>query len=156
SQRAFEANRRRPWKQVVSYALNSLDSLAVKVSAFTDKQLAAKNVYDDCPEAPLWGEVRANGFICPLQELEKYYQRKGETNRAKEAREMLNKVVSEPTKVVVDLISPQALRTQQQASPQPLVIDVRGPKEYEAGHVQGAVNIPLSNLNKKLKQIQQD
>jgi phage shock protein E len=35
----------------------------------------------------------------------------------------------------------------------PFVIDVRGPSEYAAGHVQGAVNIPLGQLPKKLKQV---
>jgi rhodanese-related sulfurtransferase len=31
-----------------------------------------------------------------------------------------------------------------------LVIDVRTPKEYAAGHAQGAINIPLENLSQKI------
>jgi rhodanese-related sulfurtransferase len=35
----------------------------------------------------------------------------------------------------------------------PLIIDVRGAGEYADGHVQGAVNIPLGQLPKKLASI---
>jgi rhodanese-related sulfurtransferase len=35
-----------------------------------------------------------------------------------------------------------------------LVIDVREPKEFEAGHVPGAVNIPLEALAKKIGEMQ--
>ena len=52
-----------------------------------------------------------------------------------------------------DLISPTALRAQQSAAEAPTIIDVRGPSEFAAGHVLGAVNIPLSQLAKKLKRI---
>ncbi|HLX39202.1 MAG TPA: rhodanese-like domain-containing protein, partial [Ktedonobacteraceae bacterium] len=49
------------------------------------------------------------------------------------------------------LISPQILHEQRNTTP--IIIDVRGPKEYETGHVAGAVNIPLSQLPRKLGKI---
>jgi rhodanese-related sulfurtransferase len=55
-----------------------------------------------------------------------------------------------------DLIDPRELyerSTSDAGVSQPLVIDVRGPGEYSAGHVQGALNIPLGQLAKNLKQI---
>ena len=57
---------------------------------------------------------------------------------------------------VSDLISPQELHVLRNAAPLPLVIDVRGSSEYVAGHVQGAINIPLGQLSRKLKQIPRD
>lgn len=37
-----------------------------------------------------------------------------------------------------------------------MVIDVRPPSEYEAGHIEGAVNIPLDSLSKRLDQLPRD
>jgi rhodanese-related sulfurtransferase/biotin operon repressor len=37
-----------------------------------------------------------------------------------------------------------------------VVIDVRPPAEYKAGHIPGAVNIPLDSLPQKLKELPQD
>ena len=34
-----------------------------------------------------------------------------------------------------------------------LLVDVREPHEYKAGHIPTAINIPLSQLNKRLKEI---
>jgi len=58
-----------------------------------------------------------------------------------------------------NLINPRVLYEQCASggeSNRPLVIDVRGPGEYAAGHVQGAVNLPLGQLPKKLKQVPRD
>jgi rhodanese-related sulfurtransferase len=57
---------------------------------------------------------------------------------------------------VSDLISPQDLHEIIRGAASPLVIDVRGPTEYAVGHVAGAVNIPLGNLESQLSQIPQD
>ena len=51
------------------------------------------------------------------------------------------------------LISPQALRDALESGEKLLVIDVRGAGEYAGGHVQGAVNISLGQLAKKLASI---
>lgn len=37
-----------------------------------------------------------------------------------------------------------------------MVIDVRPPSEYEAGHIEGAVSVPLDVLPERLKQLPQD
>ena len=55
-----------------------------------------------------------------------------------------------------NLIAPHELYEQVRGDAKPLVIDVRGPKEYEEGHVQGAINIPLGQLPKKLAKIAHD
>ena len=56
-----------------------------------------------------------------------------------------------------DLISPLELRQRQNATGHaPTIIDVRGPSEFASGHVLGALNIPLSQLAKKLKRIPSD
>jgi rhodanese-related sulfurtransferase len=57
---------------------------------------------------------------------------------------------------VSSLVSPRELYAGSSAEQPPVVIDVRGPGEYAAGHVQGAVNIPLGQLSRKLKQIPRD
>jgi rhodanese-related sulfurtransferase len=51
------------------------------------------------------------------------------------------------------LISAQELRASFGGGERPLIIDVRGAGEYAGGHVQGAVNIPLGQLSKKLANI---
>ena len=43
-------------------------------------------------------------------------------------------------------IDPKELRERRGSAEEPLIIDVRGPEEYEAGHVSGAVNIPVGEL----------
>lgn len=155
-QKAFAVYQHRPWQEVVGYAEHSLDSLIAEVERFTDAQLNTYNTYGDDNGGPLWGEIRANGFISPLQVLEKFYTRKGDQVRAAAINAMLLQVVDEPVKIVVDLINPQMLRKQQEAGGGPLVIDVRSPKEYAAGHIQGAVNIPAGELSKKLAHIPQN
>ena len=47
-------------------------------------------------------------------------------------------------------ISPSELHAQQQKGTAPLIIDVRTAEEYSAGHVPGAVNIPHTDLAKRL------
>jgi rhodanese-related sulfurtransferase len=37
-----------------------------------------------------------------------------------------------------------------------LIVDVRDPKEFEAGHIAGSANIPVEDLEKKLKELPQD
>jgi phage shock protein E len=58
--------------------------------------------------------------------------------------------------LVNSLIDPQELYASIGAPQHPLVIDVRGSGEYATGHIQGAVNIPLGQLSKKLKQISRE
>ncbi len=57
---------------------------------------------------------------------------------------------------VSSLIDPRELYASRDAGQLSTIIDVRGPGEYAAGHVQGAVNIPMGQLPRKLKQIPRD
>jgi rhodanese-related sulfurtransferase len=57
---------------------------------------------------------------------------------------------------VSSLISPEELNAQTSEGTTPFVIDVRGSGEYASGHVQGAVNIPLDQLARRLADIPQD
>ena len=36
------------------------------------------------------------------------------------------------------------------------IVDVRQPSEYYAGHIKGAVNVPLNNISKMAKEIKKD
>jgi rhodanese-related sulfurtransferase len=39
---------------------------------------------------------------------------------------------------------------------EPYLLDVRRPDEYEAGHIEGAVNIPLAELDGRIAELPQD
>src|SRR5262249_40391387 len=69
---ALEASYAQSWEQATSDADRALTELMATVGQSTDAQLEANNCYGEGPGGPLWGEVRANGFVWPLQELEKY------------------------------------------------------------------------------------
>jgi rhodanese-related sulfurtransferase len=55
-----------------------------------------------------------------------------------------------------ELIAPQELQAQQSTAQPPMVIDVRGPEEYAAGHVAGAINIPADQVPGRLAEIPRD
>ena len=55
-----------------------------------------------------------------------------------------------------ELVSPQEAYTGLNATLPPVIIDVRGPSEFAAGHVQGARNISFGQLARKLAQIPRD
>ncbi len=40
--------------------------------------------------------------------------------------------------------------------PEPLLLDVRQPEEYREGHILGAKLIPLSELNRRMKELPKD
>ncbi|HVC34495.1 MAG TPA: rhodanese-like domain-containing protein [Chloroflexota bacterium] len=55
-----------------------------------------------------------------------------------------------------DYVDPRTLREQQESGNAPTIVDVRGPEEYAAGHVPGAVNIPEDQLPSHLAEIPRD
>lgn len=57
---------------------------------------------------------------------------------------------------ISDLIAPRELYANRDGEQSPMIIDVRGPSEYAAGHIKGALNIPMGQLSRKLKQIPRD
>jgi rhodanese-related sulfurtransferase len=159
NQKTFEINYNRSWQEILAYLDDSLKNLIAKVGEFSEGELSVNNVYGDISDenqgGPLWGEIKANGFIYPLQELEKFYTQKGETAQAIVVNKLLRDVIGESQKIIVDLINAQALRKQQLADNPPLLIDVRDTKEYAVAHIQGAINIPFAKLQQRLADISQ-
>lgn len=60
-----------------------------------------------------------------------------------------------PTKGLKTLNAASFKQELEQAKPS-LLIDVREPGEFKGGHIQGAKNIPLSELNRRLDEIPKD
>jgi phage shock protein E len=61
--------------------------------------------------------------------------------------------VEAPVTVSVgDEAAPQAVSTPP-AAPQPLILDVRTPEEYAAGHVAGTMHIPLDQLEQRWREL---
>ena len=134
------------WDAVARQTRDDLAALVAAVEHSSEAFLRTPNYYGDYPPGPIEGEILANGFTWALQEIEKYYQRRGETERARDIHARLVAVNGEePEMIVCDLMTAEQIHA---AAQPPLVIDVRGPKEYAAGHLPGARNLPLSKLNK--------
>jgi rhodanese-related sulfurtransferase len=134
------------WDTVARQTRDDLAALVAAVEHSSEAFLRTPNYYGDYPPGPIEGEILANGFTWALQEIEKYYQRRGETGRARDIHARLVTVNGEePEMIVCDLMTAEQIHD---AAQPPLVIDVRGPKEFAAGHLPGARNLPLSKLNK--------
>ncbi len=54
------------------------------------------------------------------------------------------------------LITPQELMKKMQSNNDIIVIDVRSDSDYEKGHIEGAINIPLAKLREKAKSLDKD
>ncbi len=133
------------WDEVAQATRTDLEALTTAVERSSEAFLRTPNYYGDYPPGPIEGEILANGFTWALQEIEKYYQRRGEMARAADIHARLASVHGEPYTVTCDLMTPEQI---QSASPQPLIIDVRSAKEYAAGHLPSARNLPLDKLKK--------
>jgi len=53
----------------------------------------------------------------------------------------------------VPSISDQELLARMEASDAPLVLDVRSPKEFAAGHIPGAVNLPYDQVEERIDEL---
>jgi rhodanese-related sulfurtransferase len=53
----------------------------------------------------------------------------------------------------VPILSPAELNAKVQAGAAPVVIDVRTPEEYVAGHVPGALNIPVEEVGSRISEV---
>ena len=51
-------------------------------------------------------------------------------------------------------IEPAELASRIEAGDAPLVLDVRTPEEFEAGHIPGAVNVPIAELEARLAELE--
>lgn len=58
-----------------------------------------------------------------------------------------------PQSGAVASISNQALADEIKSGKPPLILDVRTPEEYQAGHIPGAVNIPHDQLASRLSEL---
>ena len=154
--RVFEENKSRAWSAVVQDVNRAWQSLTATVEQATEALLNTENVYSDGAAGPLSGEIRANGFIWPLQEIEKLYLRDHNTPRANSIHTLLNQVAPDPEHINSPLIELSALRTQQSAAVPTLIIDMRGAKEFAEGHIPGAMNIPLSDLTSRIHELPSD
>ncbi len=56
----------------------------------------------------------------------------------------------------VPQLDPQSAKTKLDASPQPFLLDVREPDEYQIGHIPGAVLIPLGELQRRIHELPRD
>ncbi|HUY78314.1 MAG TPA: rhodanese-like domain-containing protein [Ktedonobacterales bacterium] len=153
--RTLTAYQERPWADCVAYATEALARLTNAVRDADESLLTTYNYYGDKDEGgSFYGEIQANGFICPMQDLEKYYQRVGDDTRAQATRTALTQVLGEEEPAVVcALTAPGVVSALDHA---PLIVDVRGAGEYAAGHAQGAVNIPLDTLAHRIGELPQD
>ena len=53
----------------------------------------------------------------------------------------------------VPVVKPQELLSAMKTDPKLLVLDVRTPKEYDSGHVPGAINVPYDQLPNRLAEV---
>ncbi len=154
NQRTLSAYEGEPWAACVDYANAALARLTAAIAASDDALLLVNNFYGDEPGGPFRGEIQANSFTWPLQELEKYYRRVGDLPRAQATKATLTQALGadEPA-IACDLTTAQALHDLGAAA---LIVDVRGASEYAAGHVPGAINIPLGALPDRLGELPRD
>ena len=64
---------------------------------------------------------------------------------------------SRPDRVrITERITAQALFEQLQSDTSPRVVDVRTAKEWNSGHIEGSLNVPLNRLAERIKDIPRD
>jgi rhodanese-related sulfurtransferase len=154
TQAALTENAYRSWAGTLAYTETACAHLAAVVAASPEALLTANNTYDDDdPGGPAWGEIRANGFSWPLQEMEKVCLASGDTAQAKALRAQLTAEHGEEQPIDCAKLEPATIHAQRAET---LVIDVRGAAEYAAGHVAGARNIPLATMEAHLGELPRD
>lgn len=154
TQAALTENAYRSWVGTLAYTETAFDHLAAVVAASPPALLVAHNSYDDDdPGGPAWGEIRANGFSWPLEEMEKLCLASGDTAQAAALRAQLTAEHGEEQPIDCEKLEPVAVDERRDET---LLIDVRGAAEYAAGHVAGARNIPLAALEQRLDELPRD
>jgi rhodanese-related sulfurtransferase len=141
---AIAAAEERSWEEILAGVDAAQARLSATVAASPPELLEATNTYGDGPGGPLWGETRANGFIWPVQEMQRYERSHGRTDRVAALQDALTPVIGAPAEC--EHISPAALAEELATPDAPLVLDVRDAEEYAEGHLAGAVNRPLDDL----------
>lgn len=140
------------WDDVLSHGHHALDTLIEAVRSFHDSQLSVNNRYGDSAGGPLWGEIIANGYLYPMEQIAKFYGEAGDSENAKAVtdRSAQQDRHFDRYRSLGSLVSPSELQHKRQTSSAPLIVDVRSADEYRASHIAGAVNIPLDDLPGKL------
>jgi phage shock protein E len=141
---AIAAAEERSWEEILAGVDAAQARLSATVAASPPELLEATNTYGDGPGGPLWGETRANGFIWPAQEMQRYERSHGRADRAAALQAALTPVIGAPAEC--ERISPAALAEKLATPDAPLVLDVRDAEEYAEGHLAGAVNRPMDDL----------
>jgi len=59
----------------------------------------------------------------------------------------------DPATTLAPSIGVTELSAQRESGPAPVVIDVRTPEEYAAGHVPGAINIPFDQVAERIGEV---
>jgi rhodanese-related sulfurtransferase len=54
------------------------------------------------------------------------------------------------------MLDPESLRNARSSASEPVIVDARSRDEYAAGHIPGAINIPLAELPDRLTEIPAD
>jgi rhodanese-related sulfurtransferase len=142
--KAVAAAQDRSWEEIVAGADAALARLSATVAAVPPDLLEATNIYGDDPGGPLWGETRANGFIWPVQEMQRYERSHDRADRVAALQAALTPVIGAPAEC--EHITPGELASQLNANDTPLILDVRDAEEYAEGHLAGALNRPMDDL----------
>lgn len=154
---AVRSSAGRSWSDAVDDVRRALSNLMAAVGQSSDAVLTSENYYGEGPGGPFFGEIQANGFIWPLEELEKYLRRAGETTRADHIQSLLAPVVGESEIIACELVTPEHVRIWQQDPAQdPIIIDVRDAADFARGHLPGARHIPLATLEQQVKRLPRD
>jgi rhodanese-related sulfurtransferase len=135
---AIAAAEKRSWEEIRAGVDAARTRLSATVAASPPELLEATNRYGDDPGGPLWGETQANGFIWPVQEMQRYERDRGRADRVAALQAALTPVIGAPAEC--ERITPGELADKLVAPDALLVLDVRDAEEYAEGHLAGAVN----------------
>ncbi len=58
------------------------------------------------------------------------------------------------TSALAESIAPSEISSRREAGQAPVVIDVRTPEEFAAGHIPGAVNIPFDEVAERISEVE--
>jgi len=142
--RALAEARDSSWEEIVATLDESLARLSATVTQCSPDLLDSYNTYGDGTGGPLWGEVRANGFTWPVQEMQRYERNRGRADTVAALQAALTPIIGAPAQC--QRITPAALADQLRTADAPLVLDVRDAEEYAEGHLAGALNYLLEDL----------
>ncbi len=61
-----------------------------------------------------------------------------------------------PTRPKAPYVNSQTVRQWQSEHKDVVLVDVRQPKEYDAGHIEGAINVPYTEVEKRIKEFKKE